>query len=839
MLRVPLDLLAAVSLLRSDRWLVHCIEALRRNASDGICALAVRDAAIGDYTHHNQRHEDTQNALDLHWQPDDHGFYRLHFLRVLADEWLVNDGKDIFQVPDDRLADYAGMMSMLDPALLAATMMANSLYIKEKAWVDVERWTERQCPHALPFDPDTPYADNHVHMAGVCAAHYGLCNLALLDNVPNSVNLKGKWPLVPEFTQMRSERISTHQLCALLPFLVNEWMREVFGVTDRDISDRVQLMRLLSVSPESPESLPGREPDIPWQLLANRCINLNGYICAHEPVTDVQRLVRRAAELRREHDGGDVSGSWFMLLTALMLDEQSFDTSMPNNASRAWLRLAIIHTVHCLRAYAVMRGIGLSEFVQFNNSDVRKFRGSIAKNLIQPSLIRPNRYVSLKASNQFLEKRPLERLAAELGNAESADRFQFVYHFSRSLEPNTEALNKTANAFTEHYQRARRRDRELGSKVVSGAHPGSLLRGLDVAGNENTAPIELFAPVLRKIRTECRKSSMLGAAAPVLYLSIHAGEDFSHVLTGLRRIDETVRFCAMEKGDRLGHALALGIDPFLYAQRQQLAFMPLDEHLDNLVWLHHYLKLINLPSFAQCISGLETNIERYSRYLYTAAHNTADLFEAWRLREYERHEDIDSQPGIAVHASRTQKEIWRAYRDLYGTNRARKLTLRERPDSVTAILRFTPHDPGFGTLVQMRKGKVEETVGILQLDAIEAVQDYLMTLYASADYDLYLEACPSSNIYIGRFEEFHEHPLYRWLPLDFAKLPNRFGLRTGNVKVCIGTDDPGIFPTTIENEHRVLKDAAMRYHRACAATAQGWIESIRHSGIAQFNRHRG
>jgi hypothetical protein len=836
MLRVPLDLLAAVSLLRSDRWLVHCIESLRRNACDVNGALAVRDAAMGDYSHYNQRQEDTQHALDLHWQPDGHGFYRLDFLRVLAGEWLVGNDGDVFRVPDDRLADYAGLMSMVDPALLAATLMANDLHTGTKAWGEVEPWTERQCSHALPFDADTPYADNHVHMAGVSAAHYGLCNLALLDSVPESVNLKSKWPLVQEFAQMRSERIGTHQLCALLPFLVNEWLREVFGVTNGDIVDRLQLVRLLFASPESQSD---DELGIPWQLLSNRCNNLHGYICAHDPVTNVQRLVRRAVELRREHDGGDVSGGWLMLLTALMLDEQSVHASVPGDASRGWLRLAIIHTVHCLRAYAVMRGIGLSEFVQFNNSQVRKLRGAVAKSLIQPSLIRPNRFVSLKASGQFLDKRSLKKLAAELASAGNADRFQFVYHFTRSSEPEPDALRKAGNTFTEQYQQARRRERELGGAAASGAHPGSLLKGLDVAGNENTAPIELFAPTLRKIRKECRKGSTPAAAAPVLYFSIHAGEDFSHLLTGLRRIDETVRFCAMEKGDRLGHALALGIDPFLFAQRQQLAFSPLDEHLDNLVWLHHYLKRIDLPRFAQCTASLEKNIEGYSRYLYGEGLSAADLFEAWRLREYERHDDIDSQPGIAEHASRTQKDIWRAYKDLYGTNRARKLTLRERPPSMTAILRFTPHDPGFGRLVRTGEGKVEETVGALQLDAVEAVQDYLMTLYASDDYDLYLEACPSSNVYIGRFEAFHEHPLYRWLPLDRTKLPNRFGLRTGQVKVCIGTDDPGIFPTTIENEHRVLKDAAMRFHQANEATAQGWIESIRDAGIAQFNRHRG
>lgn len=835
MLRVPLDLLSAVSLLRSDRWLVHCIESLERNAWDINNALAVRDAAMRDYTHYNQRQEDILHALELHWQPDDYGFYRLDFLRVLAGEWLIGDDGNGFQVPDDKLADYAGLMSMLDPALMAATLMANDMHAGMKAWDEVELWAVRQCPHALPFDADTPYADNHVHMAGVSAAHYGLCNLALLDSIPDSVNPKIKWPFVQEFTQMRSDRIGTHQLCALLPFLVNEWLREVFGVNNGDFIDRLQLMRLLFASPESQAN---GELDIPWQLLSNRCTNLHGYICAHDPITNVQRLARRAVELRREHDGGDVSGGWLMLLTALMLDEQSVDASMQGNASRVGLRLAIIHTVHCLRAYAVMRGIGLSEFVQFNNSQVRKLRGSVRKSLIQPSLIRPNRFVSLKASKQFLEQRPLKRLAAELGNAGNADRFQFVYHFTRNPESEFDTLNKSGNTFTQKYQQARRRERELGDAASSVVQPGALLKGLDVAGNENTSPIELFAPVLRNIRTECRKDSVLGAPTPALYFSIHAGEDFSHLLTGLRRIDETVQFCAMEKGDRLGHALALGIDPLLFAQRQQMALIPLDEHLDNLVWLHHYLKCIDLPHFAQCIGNLETSIARYSQHLYGKAQDTADLFRAWRLRECGWHHEIDFQPDIMKHATLTQKGIWCAYKDLYGANRARKLTLRERPESMTAILRFSPHEPGFGGLVRMGAGKVEETVGALQLDAIEAVQDYLMTLYASDDYDLYLEVCPSSNVYIGRFEAFHEHPIYRWMPLDMAKLRNKFGLRKGRVKVCIGTDDPGIFPTTIENEHRVLKDAAMRFHLASRDTAQEWIELIRNTGIAQFNRHR-
>jgi adenosine deaminase len=125
----------------------------------------------------------------------------------------------------------------------------------------------------------------------------------------------------------------------------------------------------------------------------------------------------------------------------------------------------------------------------------------------------------------------------------------------------------------------------------------------------------------------------------------------------------------------------------------------------------------------------------------------------------------------------------------------------------------------------------------VQLDAIEAVQDYLMTEYSKDEYDIYLEACPSSNLYIGRFESVHEHPLYRWAPPPSVIPQDKFGLREGSVKVCIGSDDPGIFPTTIENEHRILEDAAIRFHSANDGVARDWIDRIRMAGMAQFERH--
>ena len=49
-----------------------------------------------------------------------------------------------------------------------------------------------------------------------------------------------------------------------------------------------------------------------------------------------------------------------------------------------------------------------------------------------------------------------------------------------------------------------------------------------------------------------------------LYATYHVGEDFLDIADGLRAIDEAILFCGLERGSRLGHALALGIDSYEY-----------------------------------------------------------------------------------------------------------------------------------------------------------------------------------------------------------------------------------------------------------------------------------
>ena len=67
--------------------------------------------------------------------------------------------------------------------------------------------------------------------------------------------------------------------------------------------------------------------------------------------------------------------------------------------------------------------------------------------------------------------------------------------------------------------------------------------GFDTASNELYVGAEVFAPAYRYLR-------FLGYNN----FTYHAGEDFIHLLSGIRAVYEALYFLDLNKGDRIGHA---------------------------------------------------------------------------------------------------------------------------------------------------------------------------------------------------------------------------------------------------------------------------------------------
>ena len=76
------------------------------------------------------------------------------------------------------------------------------------------------------------------------------------------------------------------------------------------------------------------------------------------------------------------------------------------------------------------------------------------------------------------------------------------------------------------------------------------VKGVDAASNELDASPEVFAPIYCYLREHGFR-----------HFTYHAGEEFYHLLGGIRAIYEAIVFCGLRAGDRIGHAVALGLLP--------------------------------------------------------------------------------------------------------------------------------------------------------------------------------------------------------------------------------------------------------------------------------------
>lgn len=99
-----------------------------------------------------------------------------------------------------------------------------------------------------------------------------------------------------------------------------------------------------------------------------------------------------------------------------------------------------------------------------------------------------------------------------------------------------------------------------------------------------------------------------------LRATYHVGEDFLDIVDGLRAIDETVHFLNMKCGDRLGHALALGVDiDEWYEGKSNRILITKQGYLDNVVWLYSKLRKYNIQGYDDVKSYLK---KKFDELLY-------------------------------------------------------------------------------------------------------------------------------------------------------------------------------------------------------------------------------
>ena len=322
--------------------------------------------------------------------------------------------------------------------------------------------------------------------------------------------------------------------------------------------------------------------------------------------------------------------------------------------------------------------------------------------------------------------------------------------------------------------------------------PGTqhLVRGLDVCADELAVPTWVFHPLLDHVR----RAAAVGARGlqlrgrerpPPLRTTVHAGEDFAHLLTGLRNVHEAVEVLGLREGDRIGHGMALGIDPAAWARRIGRVAMPLQDRVFDMAWEWDW--------WARRGGGTDAG------RLAFLANTTADLAGDWF--------------GIDVDVRDVQR-LRSALADLDGL----------------AASGFPGAGPAPDPLVQLylrdaetfRRGMRVVTVDpVGEVDAIARIGASLRAEVSRRA--IAIELNPTSNLLVGDLSDLANHPLWRLAPpRPNPDLPP--------LSVTVGSDDPVVFNCRLPLEFQLLYDTLV-LAGLTDLEAMEWLDRVRRTGL--------
>jgi hypothetical protein len=326
-----------------------------------------------------------------------------------------------------------------------------------------------------------------------------------------------------------------------------------------------------------------------------------------------------------------------------------------------------------------------------------------------------------------------------------------------------------------------------------------IVRGLDLCTDEMGVPTWVFVPLIRHMQLAGQRASTylrrFGLEVPPLRLTVHAGEDFVHLLTGLRHVDEVGRYLDLRQGSRIGHGLALGVDPREWARRAGRIPVACEERLFDLAWEWDWVAREGM-NYSSCRRQfVEHEIVRLSEKVFgsprLAPHDIGGLLDD--LHDPAMLCRVGFPTGFPPGRKFLTKDHRLRWLHAYLTDP--ELFLRGR------AIEWVDPDAEGPVLAELQCGIRRKF----------------------AEYGIAVEVNPTSNLLIGDLQDLGNHPLWRLRP------PRGNG-DSPPVSVCIGSDDPLTFATSLREEYQFLHDA-MTLAGLSEEEARFWLEGVRSCGL--------
>jgi hypothetical protein len=335
---------------------------------------------------------------------------------------------------------------------------------------------------------------------------------------------------------------------------------------------------------------------------------------------------------------------------------------------------------------------------------------------------------------------------------------------------------------------------------------GQWLRGVDAAANELHAPPEVFASCFRI----CRQAGLTRR-------TYHAGEDFPHLLTGLRHMLDALELLDLRDGDRIGHGTAMGISPRLWIARMpgQLVISKGEWMLDL---LGAWRMLRRLPDVTTEVHQVECELTELASHVFDREVSCSELDRAMRLRHLNIHFVSASRESSWNWQFTSLSDLWRA--------EARLVYEAQRDSRKDLELLWIWHSDK--ELWKRSEALCEVDTAFFTEKTFVRIQQVLMA--EVSERKVVIETLPSSNVRISQYQHFCEHHALRWMRVPRLLEPN-----DPEIMVSLGSDDPGIFAGDLNGEFYQLY-AALRNEGLGDKTALGYLAPINERG-RQYRFH--
>lgn len=762
----------------------------------------------------------------------------------LTEKLLIYDGSEI-RCKFDELLRWREISFYLGQDLLTCAFIASEdLKYGETnrrffAWLPIIRSDDNRLHNIL----DKGMAENHFHLAGSTKV-FELNWICLMNLIEGRIH---------DFKKIKSG-MQRYQMDRLDLSVKNE---DLYSICQKGALIRCYLFAVLKGNSYLKEQLEKMLRDLEngadinsytakLQDLINLCKNGYGARVKYEGILDYA-LEKDMIDLNDSECRLLAGERRFLYECYKAAKDRRFDTNQKNY----FYQYLIIRTYFRGEMIQINRKNGFTNFAKYQDRKELFITGETAyqHELVRLALNEPLRKQNIqklearicpkkKASDLYKNLRIGDQIVSELENKEAKDKLVYVLHFPKIKD------QKFCEGVPRNYNARKKAEKQMRSVVAfleKGTSMNKYIRGIDTCASELDCRPEVYAQIYRYMadvvfETNLENKMEHREVNKKLRMTYHVGEDFFDIVDGLRAIDEVLLFCGLKRNSRLGHALALGIDPYKYYEYKKYKLVLSKQVLmDDLAWILVKAK----ETGCNIESQLKTELEQRFYYLYQNVYGDAfsdkmdvtyrDYYQSWKLRgdnpelyrlgKKEFRDCVEHQQRALIRFDRyafnsglqTQGEIIRSkekLRKLYYVYHYNK-SVRE-------------------------KGQEQEEFKVDQRYA-ELVYQVQNKMIAQLTRDsIAIETNPSSNYLIGTIPKYDEHPILRF---NSRKL--RTPEKNMSLSVSINTDDQGVFDTLLENEYALMtlalkkskdKDNQPLYD---IEDIYEWVDYVREMGLEQ------